>query len=45
MTARQMFKVCEKLYLETDWSNPESVAKYNEACEQLKKIREEENRQ
>ena len=37
-----MYKICERLYAQVDWSNKESIHKYNEAVRQLHKLREEE---
>ncbi len=43
MTSREMYKECERLYKETNWSNKESIHRYNEAVRELRKIREAEN--
>lgn len=42
MTRQEMHKICEKLYAQVDWTNRESIHKYNEAVRQLRKLREEE---
>lgn len=42
MTSRELFRECEKLFRETDWSDQESVHRYNEAVRKLRKQREEE---
>ena len=42
MTAREMYKECERLYCAVDWNNKESIRHYNEAVRELRKKREEE---
>lgn len=42
MTVQQMYKQIERLYAQVDWSNKESIHRYNEAVRQLHKMREEE---
>lgn len=43
MTRQQMYKLLEKLYCETDWSNKESVKRYNEMARMYRKMVEEKN--
>lgn len=42
MTIQQMYKECERLYAQVDWSNKASIHRYNEAVRELRKMREEE---
>lgn len=42
MTIQQMYKECEKLYTQVDWSNKASIHRYNEAVRELRKMREAE---
>lgn len=42
MTVQQMYKQIERLYAQVDWSNKESIHRYNEAVRRLRKMREEE---
>lgn len=42
MTAREMYRECERLYKQVDWTNKESIHRYNEAVRVLRKQREEE---
>jgi hypothetical protein len=42
MTRQQMYKLLEKPYCETDWSNKESVKRYNEKAREYRKMVEEE---
>jgi len=44
MTRQQMYRELERLYTQVDWSNKESIRKYNEkAREYRKQVEEEEN--
>ena len=45
MTRQQMYKLLEKLYCETDWSNKESVKHYNEMARMYRMMVEEEENQ
>jgi hypothetical protein len=42
MTSREYYRECERLYLQVDWNNRESIHRYNEAVRQLRKQREKE---
>lgn len=42
MTAREMYRECERLYKQVDWSNKESIHRYNEKVRELRRLREEE---
>lgn len=42
MTAREMYRECERLYQQVDWTSKESIHRYNEAVRALRKQREEE---
>ena len=44
MTKQQMYKALEKLYCETDWSNKESILRYNEKAREYRKMMEEEEK-
>lgn len=41
MTVQQMYKEIERLYAQVDWSNKESIHRYNEAVRKLHRMREE----
>lgn len=43
MTIQQMYKECERLYAQVDWTNKQSIHEYNEKVWELHKMREEEN--
>lgn len=42
MTSREMYRECERLYQHVDWTDKESIHRYNEAIRRLRKQREEE---
>lgn len=42
MTSREMYRECERLYQQVDWTDKESIHRYNEAVRRLRKQREEE---
>lgn len=45
MTRQQMYRELERLYNQVDWSNKESIRRYNEkAREYRKQVAEEENK-
>lgn len=43
MTRQQMYKELERLYNNTDWSNKESIHRYNEAAKEYRKMVEQED--
>ena len=46
MTARELYRECERLYAQVNWKDKESIHRYNEAVRELHKQRkEEENEQ
>lgn len=42
MTRQQMYRELEKLYAQVDWSDKESIKRYNEKAKQYRKMVEEE---
>ena len=38
MTIQQMYKELEKLYCKVDWSNKESIHRYNEKAREYRKM-------
>lgn len=42
MTSSQLYRECERLFAQVDWTNPDSVRKYNEAVQALQAQREKE---
>ena len=42
MTAREMYRECERLYKQVNWNSKESIRRYNEAVRELRKQREKE---
>lgn len=42
MTKRQMYRELERLYTQVDWSDKESVRRYNEKAREYRKMVEEE---
>ena len=42
MTTRELYRECERLYAQVDWTDRESIHQYNEAVRELHKQRERE---
>lgn len=42
MTKRQMYRELERLYTQVDWSDKESIRRYNEKAKEYRKMIEEE---
>lgn len=42
MTRQQMYRELEKLYCKVDWSDKESIRRYNEKAREYRKMVEEE---
>lgn len=42
MTRQQMYRELERLYANVDWSNKDSIKRYNEKAREYRKIVEEE---
>ena len=42
MTKQQMYRELERLYTQVDWSNKESIRRYNEKAKEYRKMVEEE---
>lgn len=44
MTRQQMYKELERMYQQVDWSDKESIQRYNEKAREYRKIVEEEEK-
>lgn len=42
MTRQQMYRELERLYTQVDWSDNESIRRYNEKAKEYRKMVEEE---
>lgn len=42
MTRQQMYRELERLYANVDWSNKDSIKRYNEKAREYRKMVEEE---
>jgi len=42
MNSRQLYRECERLYQQVDWTNRESIHQYNEKVRELHRQREAE---
>ena len=42
MTKQQMYRELERMYTQVDWSNKESIQRYNEKAKEYRKMVEEE---
>ena len=45
MTRQQMYRELERLYTQVDWSDKESIRRYNEKAKEYRKMIEEEEDQ
>lgn len=45
MTRQQKYKELERMYAEVDWSNKESVARYNEAARRYREMVAEQGKE
>ena len=41
MTVREAYRLCEQLYLETDWTDQDAVDRFNDAVAELNRLRAE----